>query len=69
MFGIEVSAQAALEDGTVVAELVIQIPRVSHFYMRCNNQVVACTYIAVHSIHSTYILHPCRILHSVPHMK
>ena len=29
VFGIEVSAQAALQDGTVVAELTVQIPSVS----------------------------------------
>lgn len=31
VFGIEVSAQAALQDGTVVAELTVQIPSVSSF--------------------------------------
>ena len=31
MFGIEVSARAALQDGTVVAELTVQIPSVSNY--------------------------------------
>ena len=31
VFGIEVSARAALQDGTVVAELTVQIPSVSNY--------------------------------------
>ena len=48
VFGIEVSAQAALEDGTVVAELVIQIPRVSRFCMQCNNHSLAGCSLHIH---------------------
>ena len=58
VFGIEVSAQAALQDETVVAELTVQIPSVSsynifnmlpvpqsHYLLHCTLQMdCACTW-------------------------
>ena len=67
VFGIEVSAQAALQDGTVVAELTVQIPSVSSF---C---IIQAPYTSFYIHCSTHypldILYSCRIRYSVPHWK
>ena len=57
VFGIEVSAQAALQDGTVVAELTVQIPSVSSyniFHMLLVKLQLAGSTITLSATHAPY---------------